>query len=63
MDALTWMKSSQALSILITDNVHNGNCLVKRLNRNGISVSGLTVTTSARIAKELLISDLVLLIR
>lgn len=55
MDALTWMRSSQTLKLLITDNVNNGNQLVKRLNREGRLVSGLTVTAPARIAKELLV--------
>ena len=55
MDALTWMRSSQTLKLLITDNVNNGNQLVKRLNREGRLVSGLTVTVPARIAKELLV--------
>lgn len=55
MEAMNWMRSSQALKLLITDNVNNGNRLIKRLNRKGEAVSGLTVTTSVRIAKELLI--------
>lgn len=58
MDALHWIETSGAEKLLITDNVNNGNRLVKRLNRRGNAISGLTVTTSTRIAKELLIHDL-----
>ena len=58
MDALTWMKSSQEARLLITDNVSNGYRLIQRLKRKGTSVSGFTVTTSARIAKELLVRHL-----
>ena len=57
MDALRWIETSGAAKLLITDNVNNGNRLVKRLNRKGRAVSSLTVSTSARIAKELLIHD------
>ena len=58
MDALQWIETSGAAKLLITDNVKNGNRLVKRLNRKRRTVSNLTVSTSARIAKELLIHDL-----
>ena len=57
MDALRWIETSGAAKLLITDNVNNGNRLVKRLNRKGRAVSSLTVSTSARIAKELVIHD------
>ena len=58
MDVMNWLQSSAAEKLLITDNVNNGNQLVKRLNRQGQSVRGLTVTTAARIAKEIMIRDL-----
>ena len=58
MDMQTWIESAGAEKLLITDNVNNGNSLVKRLNRKGVVVSGLNVTTSPRLAKELLISAL-----
>ena len=46
MDALRWIETSGAAKLLITDNVNNGNRLVKRLNRKGRAVSSLTVSTS-----------------
>ena len=58
VDALTWIKSSQSRRSLITDKVNNGNCLIKRLNLRGEIISGLEVTSSVRIAKELLIRHL-----
>ena len=58
VDALTWIKSSQSRRSLITDKVNNGNCLIKRLNLRGEIISGLEVTSTVRIAKELLIRHL-----
>ena len=58
MEFRAWIESAGAEKLLITDNVNNGNSLIRRLNRQGVTVSGLTVTTLARLAKELIIRDL-----
>ena len=58
VDLRTWLGTDGADRLLITDNIKNGNALIMRLNRAGQPVTGLTVTTPERVAKELLIREL-----